>query len=80
VTNYVSTYDFMDLLNDKGVVPQTEVKTNRYVSLFKGLVSKLSSTVELPLEHHDFMDLMHDKGFVPVPCNDNDMGLDTQVA
>ncbi len=72
MTNFVSTYNFMDLLKDKGIAPQTDVNSNDYINaIFDGLVGKLSARIELPVEDHDFMDLMHDKGFVPEPSNDN---------
>lgn len=61
----------MDLLKDKGIAPQTDVNSNSVVSIFIGLVGKLSSKIEAPFAHYDFMDLMHDNGFVPEPSNDN---------
>ncbi len=73
MTNFVSTYNFMDLLKDKGFAPQTDVTTSDLRSIFNGWVGDMSSKIELPTEHYDFMDLMHDKGFVPVPSNDNDL-------
>lgn len=78
MTNFVSGYNFMDLLKDNGFAPQTDVNSNELVSIFNGFLGKLSSKIELPKEQHDFMDLMHDKGFVPTPSNDND--LNAQVA
>ncbi len=71
MTNFVSTYNFMDLLKDKGIAPQTDANSNDFSAIFDGLVGKLSDRIELPVEDYDFMDLMHDKGFVPEPSNDN---------
>jgi len=78
MTHIVSGYNFMDLLKDKGFAPQTDATTFGLVSIFDGIFGKLSSKIELPVDHYDFMDLMHDKGFVPEPSNDND--LNVQVA
>jgi len=71
MTNFVSTYNFMDLLKDKGIAPQTDVNSNNFSTIFDGLFGRLSDRIELPVEDYDFMDLMHDKGFVPEPSNDN---------
>jgi len=80
MTNLVSTYNFMDLLKDKGFAPQTDAHSIDVAAIFNGLVGKLSSKIELPAEHYDFMDLMYDKGFVPEPSNDNDNGLNVHAA
>ena len=63
----------MDLLKDKGLAPQTDVNSIKVVSIFNGLVAKLSSKIELSTGHYDFMDLMRDNGFIPEPSNDNDL-------
>jgi len=86
MTNYVSAYNFMDLLKDKGVAPQTDLTTTNWVSKFMGLFGQLSSTIEQTGSQYNFMDLLQDKGFIPalevsqllVPSNDND--LQVQVA
>jgi hypothetical protein len=73
MTNYVSQYNFMDLLKDNGVVPhigpQLKEDTISLVALFTGLVEQFTSKIELTHEAHDFMDLMFDKGLIP--ANDN---------
>ena len=75
MTIFVSGYNFMDLLKDKGFAPQTDVTSNRVMSLFKGLVGALPLKVERLTAQYDFMDLMRDRGFIPeptpVPVNDN---------
>jgi len=71
MTNIVSQYNFMDLLKDKGIAPQTDLNTNNVVSIFNGIVAMLSSKIEQPAAHYDFMDLMRDNGFIPEPSNDN---------
>ncbi|MBL4801035.1 MAG: hypothetical protein JKY45_04020 [Emcibacter sp.] len=73
MTKFVSGYNFMDLLKDKGFAPQTDANTNNVVSIFNGLVAKLSSKIELSAGHYDFMDLMRDNGFIPEPSNDNEL-------
>tara|TARA_R110002073_G_scaffold13072_15_gene56231 strand:- start:190 stop:396 length:207 start_codon:yes stop_codon:yes gene_type:complete len=65
----------MDLLKDKGFAPQTDVTSLELVSVFNGLLGKLSSQVEQTTADYDFMDLMQDKGFVPTPSNDNDLNI-----
>ncbi len=71
MTNFVTTYNFMDLLKDNGVVPQTDVNSYNMKAIFNGLVGRLSSKIERPVRHYDFMDLLRDKGAMPVPSNDN---------
>jgi len=75
MTNFVSTYNFMDLLKDKGFAPQTDVNVQDNAqgmeSILNGFSGMLSSKIELTTPDYDFMDLMHDKGFVPEPSNDN---------
>lgn len=71
MTNFVSGYNFMDLLKDKGFAPQTDLNTSNVGAIFNGLVTKLSSKIEQTAGHYDFMDLMRDNGFVPEPSNDN---------
>ncbi len=62
----------MDLLKDKGIAPQTDVKINKVVSILNGMVSALSLKIERSADQYDFMDLMRDNGYVPVPVNDNE--------
>lgn len=71
MTNFVSAYNFMDLLMDKGIAPQTDVNSNRVVSIVKELVSALSSKIEQASTQYNYMDLLQDNGYVPVPVNDN---------
>ncbi len=71
MTNIVSVYNFMDLLKDKGIAPQTDVKTNKVVSFAKELVSALSSKIEQFADQYNFMDLLQDNGYIPEPVNDN---------
>lgn len=78
MTNFVSGYNFMDLLKDKGIAPQTDVKITRIISIFNEIAARLSSKIEHSAEPHDFMDLLHDKGVVPSYSNDN--AVNEQVA
>ncbi len=71
MTNYVSQYNFMDLLKDNSSLPQPEVETISYVAILRGLVEQFSLTIEQSYESHNFMDLLYDKGHVPAYCNDN---------
>ncbi|NOZ43110.1 MAG: hypothetical protein GXP02_08120 [Alphaproteobacteria bacterium] len=71
MTNFVSAYNFMDLLKDKGFVPQTDVNSFSFGAILNRLAGRLSSGIELSTRHYDFMDLLHDKGFIPEPSNDN---------
>lgn len=71
MTNFVSAYNFMDLLKDKGFAPQTDVKTNKVVSIVKELVATMSSKIEQATSQYNYMDLLQDNGYVPVPVNDN---------
>lgn len=71
MTNFVSAYNFMDLLKDKGFAPQTDVNSNKVVSMVKELVSAMSLKIEQALTQYNYMDLLQDNGYVPVPANDN---------
>lgn len=73
MTNYVSQYNFMDLLKDSGVVPnfgpQLKEQATPIADIFMGLIEQFTSQIELTHESYGFMDLMSDKGLVP--ANDN---------
>lgn len=71
MTNYVSQYNFMDLLKENGAVPHVEENSISLIDVFRGLVGQLSTNIEQTHASYDFMDLLYDKGFVPVYCNDN---------
>lgn len=73
MTNYVSGYDFMDLLKDNGYVPLTDRVSIRMSSMIADLKkSFLQSAIEFNQDSHDFMDLLSDKGMVPEAANDNE--------
>lgn len=71
MTNYLSQYNFMDLLKDNGAVPDTEEKTISLIAHIEGFIEQFSAGAEQAHASYDFMDLLYDKGFVPVCCNDN---------
>lgn len=74
MTYLTSTYNFMDLLKDNGVVPAAPQQTSALWARVTALFSQVE-TPEFDLDY-DFMDLMHSKGFVPAHCNDNDLWAD----
>lgn len=71
MTNYVSQYNFMDLLKENGAVPHVAENSISLITLFKEFADQFSVKVEQSHASYDFMDLMSDKGFVPTYCNDN---------
>ena len=73
MTNYVSQYNFMDLLKENDAVPQIEENVVSIIDVFNAMVGKLSTTIEQSHASYDFMDLLYDKGFVPAYCNDNQL-------
>ncbi len=76
MTNYISQYNFMDLLKDHNAVPHVEENLISLGTIFIGLAEKFTSNIELTHDSYDFMDLLYDKGFVPTYCNDNHLTAD----
>ncbi|WP_138379396.1 hypothetical protein [Luteithermobacter gelatinilyticus] len=80
MTKYTTTYNFMDLLKDKGFVPGTDhveenLSDENLVEWIAGFMAMLSGKINRTVAEYDydFMDLLHDKGHVPamVTANDN---------
>lgn len=69
----MNTYDFMDLLKDKGHVPEIIEQELSIIDDFEQSVNEVIEFFEEATMDYDFIDLLQDKGYgaVPIASNDN---------
>ena len=85
MTNYFSSYSFMDLLKDHNYVPTNVVEEISIVDEIESSLNNIVDFFDANTVDYDFMDLLSDKGYVPAnngafyASNDNDIIL-TKVA
>ncbi|MCC3859605.1 hypothetical protein [Pseudemcibacter aquimaris] len=68
----MSTYDFMDLLKDKGHVPEIIEQELDIIEEFEQSVNEVIEFFEEATMDYDFIDLLQDKGYAMVSLASND--------
>ena len=69
----MNTYDFMDLLRDKGHVPEIIEQELSIIEEFENSINEVVDFIDAQTSDYDFLDLLQDKGYgrIPVASNDN---------
>lgn len=69
----MNSYDFMDLLKDKGHVPEIIDQELSIIEDFENSINEVVDFFEAQATDYDFLDLLQDKGYgrLPIASNDN---------
>lgn len=69
----MNTYDFMDLLKDKGHVPEIIEQELSIIEDFENSINEVVDFFDAQTSDYDFLDLLQDKGYGrnPIASNDN---------
>ncbi len=77
MTTLITTYNFMDLMKDKGHVPLPA--ENSFIEELENSLNSIMEFIGETAEDYDFIDLIQDKGYALSPVlsasNDNQAGL-----
>lgn len=68
----MNTYGFMDLLKDKGHVPEIIEQELSIIEDFENSINEVVDFLEVQASDYDFLDLLQDKGYGRIPFASND--------